>query len=165
MKASVISLLLPLALLAATRLLYRSNCRAMQRFYWRIVFLYSARRLYTLLLLLTLILANTVFVATTCRLASLAVMFILMVMASYRKMFKAIRWVQKRRWRFALTGVIAVVLTAIPGLASAGISLAVFMAGALFFPSRRVRSLSRRKMRGTLMKHNPETIVTDYYCK
>ena len=97
MKASVISLLLPLALLAATRLLYCSNCRAMQRFYWRIVFLYSARRLYTLLLLLTLILVNTVFVATTSRLASLAVMFILMVMASYRNMFKAIRWVQRRR--------------------------------------------------------------------
>ena len=64
MKASVISLLLPLALLAATRLLYRNNCRAMQRFYWRMVFLYSARRLYTLLLLLTLILVNTVFVTT-----------------------------------------------------------------------------------------------------
>ena len=61
--------------------------------------------------------------------------------------------------------VIAVVLTAIPGLASAGISLAFFMAVALFFPSRRVRSLSRRKMRGTLMTYNPETIVTDYYCK
>ena len=82
-------ILIPLFVVALSVLplfLYLNNCRFMQRFYWRMVFLHNARRLYTLLLVLVLLVINATLYVSMNVIISLLMMTVLLALSSYRTM-------------------------------------------------------------------------------
>ena len=92
-------ILIPLFVVALSVLplfLYLNNCRFMQRFYWRMVFLHNARRLYTLLLVLVLLVINATLYVSMNVIISLLMMTVVLALSSYRTMAKTLRLLQYR---------------------------------------------------------------------
>ena len=95
----------------------------MQRFYWRMVFLHNARRLYTLLLVLVLLVINATLYVSMNVIISLLMMTVVLALASYRTMAKTLRLLQYRRRIFGLLTVAGAALIVVPGWLCIGLTL------------------------------------------
>ena len=163
MKTKILIPLFVVALSVLPLFLYLNNCRFMQRFYWRMVFLHNARRLYTLLLVLVLLVINATLYVSMNVIISLLMMTVVLALSSYRTMAKTLRLLQYRRRIFGLLTVAAAALIVVPGCLCIGLTLASLLLGAFFFPSARVLELSETEEYGARMLLQPDIIVREYY--
>lgn len=115
--------------------LYKSSRQSMLRFYDRMVWLYSARRLYSLMVFLSLVVFHfyhlTVFRCHYDVIPSTAVVYAL---CSHRIFERTIRFLQNQRTLWA-TMIISALMLFIPHFFTLGVTFGVLVLAAVFYPS------------------------------
>ena len=132
-------ILLPVLLLLLSLFCYKADGKRVTDFYIHMACRHSWRRFYTLILLLILLLFhfNYVNVAQSVYyLAPSSVAFIFLF--SHRFTERIIYYLQNRRTLF-VSAILAIICLFTPFLFSTAVTIEVFLFGAIFYPSRKVR--------------------------
>lgn len=146
---------------AALPFLYKSRRPSMIQFYLRMAYSRSFRRCYTLGMLATLMVFHFYHLNVFGNVYELALSSIAcLALYSHKNTEGAFDFLQ-RKHRLFWSAMAAIILVFVPHTLPLGVTLATVLSGAVFYPSRAVRTASSDKLKAYL--ESPHDIVEDYY--
>jgi len=146
---------------AALPFLYKSRRPSMIQFYLRMAYSRSFRRCYTLGMLATLMVFHFYHLNVFGNVYELALSSIAcLALYSHKNMEGAFDFLQ-RKHRLFWSAMATIILFFVPHTLPLGVTLATVLSGAVFYPSRAVRTASSDKLKAYL--ESPDDIVEDYY--